>query len=394
MTLCLVIVVAGLLARGSDAAQTPSPLGTPSSSPVASPSPVFTTDPATPAATPESEQPLGALGRSESNDGERAQPIRPSGRISIDGGLLRGGNVRRPTLATRSVYDPYRLLEADQRKTLRSDAERLQRFGLPTLVYIRISQANDVQAAAFADRLLSEWNVESGPGANDGVVILVSMGVTTRRSGEVMIRTGSNALPQGGLNAARLGEILEERIEPQVERGRIYSGVLSGLRGMSYSINYYPEPQAPLTAWQQRVASLLTWLAPVLGGLAGAALASWFARWPRQYAKWRYAGRVAVGLVVASCVLLAPFAVYAQSRLGITVVVLLLGMGTAVGFLAQWREVKQGSQRAHRIAVGPWLRRRRPQRSASTPPDTMRPAPAAIMARRLGLRRRTEGHRG
>lgn len=392
LALCLVIVAASVLAHGSGATQTPSPLGTPSSSPAASPSPVFTTDSATPAATPRSEQPLGALGRTDSNEGDRAQPIRPSGRISIDGGPLRGGNVRRPTLATRSVYDPYRLLESDQRTTLRADTERLMRFGLPTLVYIRISQANDVQAAAFADRLLDEWNVESAPGANDGVVILISMGVTTRRSGEVMVRTGPNALPQGGLNATRLGDILEENIEPQVERGRIYSGVLSGLRTMSYTIIYYPEPQAPLTAWQQRVADLLAWLAPALGAVSGVVLLGWLVGRPRRLTDRRVAGRVAVGLVIASCALLSPLAVYAHSRLGIAVVVLLGSMLAAAGYLVHWRATRQGSRRAYRISVGPWLWRRHPQGSVSVPTDTVRPTPAGTMARRLGLRRRAEGH--
>ncbi|MDQ4100060.1 MAG: TPM domain-containing protein [Chloroflexota bacterium] len=343
------------------------PAGSPPASPIASPSPVLTLALATPDATtnasPEGDAPSGALGRTDTGGERSARPIRPSGGISIDGTGLRGNNIRRPTLAARSVYDPYRLLDSDQRDTLRADADRLRRAGLPTLVYIRISEADDQQAAAFADRLLNEWSVESAPGANDGLVMLISMGVTTRRSGEVTIRTGPRALPEGGLDAARLASIAEERIEPRLQRGQIYTGALAGLRGMVYTIAYFPAPQPPPTERERRVAEILTWLAPVTNALALIGIVGWAFRWPRPLGG--RLGWIVPTAVLVCCLVLAVLAVYSRSRLGVAVVLLL---AVTLAFAALFRHYagrKRRPSTGRTLLVGPWQRR-----GFSSGPDT------------------------
>jgi len=386
---CLLLAVVAFYASGLGASQTSSPSGTPSSAPAVSPSPVFTVEPATPTATP---QPLGAVGRP---DEARAQPIRPSGRITVDGGSLRGKNIRRPTLANRTVYDPYRLLDADERSTLRADAERLRRLGLPTLVYVRISEANDVQAAAFADRVLNEWNVESAPGANDGVVVLISMGVSTRRSGEVIFRTGGRALPQGGLTETRLAEIVDERIAPRVKRGQIYSGALSGLRGMVYTIAYYPEPQAPPTSWQQRVNDTLTALAPALGGLALLALVGRLFRTPQFLAADHPVGRLVPLMVLGCGVLLALLAVYARSRVGIAVAVALLLLLIALPPLNRRLDKRRSRSSSNRtVMVGPWHERGEAPVAHAKRANVFAPAHRALAGRRAELPQRAEQRRG
>lgn len=390
----LLLFVVIFASSGLGVTQPSSRLGTPASSPAASPSPVFNVVSATPDTTPRGEHPLGGLGRTDSDSDRSAQPIRPSGRISTDGGPLRGNNIRRPTLATRSVYDPYRLLDADQRETLRGDTERLRRAGIPTLVYIRISEANDVQATEFADRLLEEWNVESAPGANDGVVILISMGVTTRRSGEVTVRTGPHALPEGGLDATRLASITDERIAPHVERGRIYTGVLTGLRGMIYTISYYPAPQAPPTAWQRRVADNLTWLAPALGALALIGTVGRWLRRPRFLGA--RLGRVVPAFMLTCCLLLAPLSVYARSRLGVAVVVLIVLLLALTTFVRRDAANEGRSWAGRRIRVGPWpWRGRTPGTLAATSsPAVAASARGAMAARRARTRRRVGEHHG
>ena len=389
---CLLLAVVALSASGLGASQTSSPFGTPSSSPAASPSPAFNVEPATPTATP---QAVGALGRTDSDNEQRSQPIRPSGRITVDGGPLRGNKIRRPTLANRSVYDPYRLLDADQRSTLRADADRLRRVGLPTLVYVRISEANDVQAAAFADRLLDEWNVESAPGANDGMVLLISMGVSTRRSGEVIVRTGGRALPQGGLTEARLAEIVDERIAPRVKRGQIYTGALSGLRGMVYTIAYYPEPQAPLTSWQQRVHDTLIALAPALGGLALLSMIGRLFRTPRFLAADRPVGRLVPFFVLTCSLLLALLAVYARSRVGIAIAVALFLLLIALPPLNRRLDTRRsGSSPNRTVTVGPWHDRGQALAAHAKQANVAAPAHRNLVGRRAGLSGRVEQRRG
>jgi uncharacterized membrane protein YgcG len=384
----LLLFVVAFGASGLGTAQRSPAVGTPSPSPAASPSPAFNVVPATPEASQSRDEPRGALGRTDSDGGQSAQPIRPSGRISIDGGPLRGTKIRRPTLATRSVYDPYRLLDADQRNTLRGDTERLRRAGIPTLVYIRISEANDIQAAAFADRLLDEWNVESAPGANDGVVILISMGVTTRRTGEVMIRTGPRALPQGGLDETRLANITEERIAPRVERGQIYTGALTGLRGMIYTIFYFPAPQAPPSGWQQRVAGILTWLAPTLGAVAlFGTLGRWLRR-PRFLGSTRLVGRVVPAFVLTCCLLLALLSVYARSRLGVAVVVLMVLILALTSLIRTWRTTARRSWPGRSIAVGPWHWRGQAPEPLAASPVAAVSSRRAMATRRVRRRRR------
>lgn len=335
------------------------PGGSSPASPVASPSPVVSPVSATPSptaeASPEGDAPSGALGRTDTRGERAARPIRPSGGISIDGTGLRGNNVRRPTLATRSVYDPYRLLDADQRDTLRADADRLRRAGLPTLVYIRISEANEQQAAAFADRLLSEWRVESAPGANDGLVMLINMGVTGGRSGEVTIRTGPRALPEGGLDAARLAGIAEEKIAPRLKRGQIYTGALAGLRGMVYAISYFPAPQPPLTEREQRVAELLTWLAPMTVAFALIGIVGWALRRPRALGG--RLGWIVPATVLVCCLILAVLAVYARSRLGVAVVIVLALTLAAAALVRHYADKRRRLSTGRTVRVRPWHRR-------------------------------------
>lgn len=222
------------------------------------------------------------------------------------------------------VDDPERILKLDQRIELADDAQRLTNHGLPTRVVLREGTASLEESQATADRLRVAQKVESSEGADDGMMMLVTINPEAPRSGTVVLSFGRNALPKGGLTAESVEDIYERVMLPRLKRNRLYSALHVGIRRIIYLETYIPDPQPPLTESQRTVRGVVNVLGPLmfLGAAAGFVLPgrlstrSGVSRGRRAMMAARPLARTAL-LVGLGAVLLFIVAVAARSTTGV-----------------------------------------------------------------------------
>lgn len=320
----LAILVVGLGTwRGAGAI---SPAGTPGASPAASPmaSPIASPA-ASPGASPVAGTVAGGNGGSPGHDAVDAI----TQRIVHSNPILARITGPQPGDA---VFDPYRVLTTDQAKSLTGDARRLQGAGLPTLVYIRVSLDNQSQSQAFATSLVQKPGlVESSKGAQDGLVLLISIPPGAPEKSTVTVVHGANALPVNGLDDAAIQQIYEDGMLPRLRKGQIFPALEFGLRKFNYVVAYSPYSTPVLSSTAKTIGRWLGFVAPVTA-LAGITLLilTWFPtgagwrgpvsnEWRAWLAAW-WPAIVAGGL----CVILIPLSVYARDRIGIFAAALLI----------------------------------------------------------------------
>src|SRR5947209_3934639 len=78
-------------------------------------------------------------------------------------------------LAGQHVYDRAGVLSAAQVAGIESQAAGLDQAGTPTIVYVRRKAADDLATRQDARDLMDAWQVESSPGAKDGMVVLLNL---------------------------------------------------------------------------------------------------------------------------------------------------------------------------------------------------------------------------
>lgn len=223
---------------------------------------------------------------------------------------------------SHAVFDPYRILTSDQATSLAGDAGRLKGAGLPTLVYIRISLNNQAQSQQFATSLVEKPGmVESSNGAQDGLVVLVSIPPGAPQKGNIAIAYGKNALPVNGLDAATIQQIDDRGMIPRMAQGDVFQALQFGLRQFNYVVAYTPYAVPRLSSTARTIGGWLSIGAPLLAGLtilllvasvgarrrrpAGAGWRRWLARW------WPGV------LAGAFWAIFIPLSVYARSRIGV-----------------------------------------------------------------------------
>jgi len=169
------------------------------------------------------------------------------------------------------IDDPERILKLDQRIELADDAQRLTNHGLPTRIVLREGTASREESQATADQLRVEQNIESSEGADDGMIMLVTVHPESPRSGTVVLSFGRHALPKGGLTVESVENIYERTMLPRLKRSRLYSALHVGIRRIIYLETYIPDVQPPLTETQKTVRSVINVVGPLafLGGAAG-----------------------------------------------------------------------------------------------------------------------------
>ncbi len=317
----LAVVVAGLsTGRGAGAF---APGGTPTASRAASPaaSPV-----ASPAASPVAGTTADGNGRG-SPSSDAVSSI--TNRIVHSNPIL--ARAKGPVPGD-TVFDPYRYLTPDQTRALSGDAQRLRNAGLPTLVYIRISLDNQRQAQEFATSVAQKPGlVESRKGAQDGLVVLISIPPGAPQKGTIAIAHGANALPVNGLDDAAIERIYADEMLPRLRKGEMFPAAEYGLREFNYVVAYSPYSTPVLSSTAQRVGRWLGIAAPLVA-LAGIALLvlTWFptgASWRRPVSRdWRAWLATWWPAVIAGgfCAMLIPLGVYARSRIGVFAAALLI----------------------------------------------------------------------
>lgn len=268
--------------------------------------------------------------------------------------------------STTFVYDEARILASAEAERHQFDLGRLSQAGIPTVIYTRRSNDSREQAVAFADRLREEWALESSPGADDGIVMLVSLHESSRAENALVLSTGSHALPINQLTSETLREIHDREMQPAFRRNEINLALSFGVRRMLYYEGYTPPDPPPLTDRQVTARALAPSALLLAGAFAfGTPLIQRGGAPSRN--RWRSRGLYRAG-VAEFLTLAAGLALYGRSASWLAIAVLGgIALMLGVRFAGAWREWRRPEPAALRVA--PRSRRfRQPPVLAHRPP--------------------------
>ncbi len=260
--------------------------------------------------------------------------------------------------ATTFFYDESGLFPEDQRAALERDAELLQSTGIPTVVYVRVvtaSEAAKADSQAFADEIRRAWDVESAPGADDGLVLLFSWVPQQPLASTTVQSYGARTFEDSGLSPDAIATTIATSVSSLVEQEQPFEAVVYLMRETRYTGIYAPPSPAPLEGSAKSLHSLLTWAAPMIAVVTGILLiARTFSYW-RVRPTTRQIGTF-TGVVIAGALVLWIMSVYAQSRIG---VVSSLAMLAEIAVAAwAWSRVafrRHGERFVRRRAVPPTM---------------------------------------
>jgi uncharacterized membrane protein YgcG len=285
---------------------------------------------------------MGALPRASSANA--AEVAMPSLRVQA---TSEAPIPERPPGSTTFVYDEAGVLDEAAAERHQFDLGRLFDAGVPTIIFTRRSADSRIDAVAFADRLRSEWNIESAPGVDDGIVILVSLHESSRAQNALVVSTGRNALPINQLTSETLREIYETEMLPAFRRNEINLALAFGVRRILYYEGYTPPDPAPLSSRQETAQTLASGVLILTGllAIAGPLLTRWRGLRHRLRLRRLYPVALALSLVVA-----AGLAVYGRSERLLALAVLGGAALLLVNRLtATWRTWRHSDRRDIRV---------------------------------------------
>jgi uncharacterized membrane protein YgcG len=224
-------------------------------------------------------------------------------------------------LESKRLYDMANRLDNGQEWQIEMDAARLTSHGIPTLIVVQAGDMTPQAAEAFAADVRRSWDVESRPGADDGLVMLVIADASDATRVFTTMSWGANALPHFGVTETTAARIQAAWMQPNLAEGRIYEAIDHTLRRLIYHAIYDPAPQAPLSDAQSAVRGIISAVSPVLALLA-VALA--FARRGRT----DRGVMLPVGALLAASSI-ASLAVWSRSEWGILAALVVLGVAIA-----------------------------------------------------------------
>ena len=162
------------------------------------------------------------------------------------------------------VQDDADVLTDEQEEDLNGDLARLRNLGVEALVFTRETAANGERSQEFADQLRTTWGVETHPGADNGIVYLITVDPSNPESSTVVASTGENTFPIRQLDAARLQEIVETEMQPAVANEDIVTALNFGIRRVINYADYTPPDPRPLTPTQDRLNGIGTILGAIV----------------------------------------------------------------------------------------------------------------------------------
>lgn len=145
-------------------------------------------------------------------------------------------------VAGQHVYDCANLLTQAEIATLEADAAAVERAGAPTVVYLQVRDATAQQTLNDARDLLNRWNIESRPGAGDGVVMFFNLQPGNLRHGQVALAVGARHYQHGNLPQAELDRIRTDVMTPLLQNGQTAAGIAAGLQQVAHDLIYRPPP--------------------------------------------------------------------------------------------------------------------------------------------------------
>jgi uncharacterized membrane protein YgcG len=220
----------------------------------------------------------------------------------------------------KRVYDFANLLNDDQKASIESDAARLRRFDLPVLIMVQFNELSSGAAEELADEIRREWGVESEAGADDGMVMLVSVNTSEAGGISTVVSWGKDALPNYGVDDMVAASIKAEWLDRHIAEGELFNGILYSLRKLLYHSIYFPAPQEPLTATQQLTGTAISVTGPIIA-LGSIVLVCW---WYAKRSIREMVPRHLTWSVPAMSFGIAVMSVWSRSGWGISAVLVLL----------------------------------------------------------------------
>lgn len=144
----------------------------------------------------------------------------------------------------RHIYDCAGLLTPDEISGLEAKAQAVQNAGAPVVVYLQVKDTSYDQTLKDAADLMARWNVESKPGAKDGLVILLNLKPGDLRHGQVALYAGQTQL-NGALPQSELSRIYEDVMLPDLSAGQTASGIGAGLDAAAADLRRGGPPPTP-----------------------------------------------------------------------------------------------------------------------------------------------------
>jgi uncharacterized membrane protein YgcG len=227
-------------------------------------------------------------------------------------------------LDQKRLYDVANVLDNAQEAQIESEATRLARHGMPSLIIVQAGAIPVADAEAFAADTRRAWAVESAPGADDGLVVVVTVDPDAENGASAVLSWGDNALPHFGVNRETAGEIQRAWLDPYLASAQYFEGIDYSLRRIIYHTIYDPAPQAALSGARATLDTVVTWVAPVIavGGIALAAMA-----WrPSDGARRDVLDAIVRWATPAAAAIIAVLAVWTRSGLGAMAALLLLAI--------------------------------------------------------------------
>ncbi len=225
----------------------------------------------------------------------------------------------------KRIYDMADLLNDEQVASLERDAARLRRFDLPVIIIVQFNELSAEAAQTFAVEIRRAWGVESEAGADDGMVMLVS--VNTSEGGiSTVLSWGEDALPNYGVDDVVAASIKEEWLDRHIADGQLFEGILFSLRRFLYHSIYSPAPQEPLTTSQRLTGTGISVAGPIIA-LGSIVLAGW---WHVKRSVDGTAARFMLLGVPAMSLGIAVVSIWARSGWGISAALVLLVLTAAL----------------------------------------------------------------
>lgn len=166
--------------------------------------------------------------------------------LLLSGLLLGGASVRAADpygapVPGRHIYDRSGLLTHAEIAHLEGRAAAVQRADAPVAVYLQVKEAGYAATAHDAQALMDRWDVESRPGAKDGLVIFLNLKPGNPRHGQVTLYAGSRHTGAGGpLPRDELQRIYADVMQPLLAQGRTAAGIGAGLDAVQSDLVYGP----------------------------------------------------------------------------------------------------------------------------------------------------------
>lgn len=177
-------------------------------------------------------------------------------------------------IAGQHVYDRAGVLTAEEKADLERRAGEVERAGAPVVVYLQARKANYQQTEQDAADLMEVWDIQSAPGAHDGLVIFLNLDPGDLKHGQFSIFAGAKHFQNGDLPESELKRISDQVVLPKLRSGDIAGGIGAALDAAAQSLTSGPPPPKPLSPVEQAAAdassgpvSLLNVLALLLTAL-------------------------------------------------------------------------------------------------------------------------------